>query len=137
MPFYRCFIRGENFPGECIGSTGIVGFYTTRWVQAVSPAKAELEAVAALRKDPSFALPEGFDKPVSSRVFVEKIVQIRKLPRMRGRGATWFSEGKDDPRLSLEERREKARNRAMARKPVERSPGASLWSRLTRKRGSR
>ena len=122
MPFYRCFIRGENFPGECIGSTGLYGFYTTRWVQAVSPAKAELEAVAALREDPSFALPEGVPASGKARVFVEEIVQIRKLPRMRGRGATWFTDdGEDDPRASRDERLEIARNRAMARKPVERS----------------
>jgi hypothetical protein len=122
VPFYRCFIRGEDFPGECIGSSGLYGFYTTRWVQAVSTAKAELEALAALRKDPSFALPEGFTKPVSSRVFVEEIVQIRRLPRMRGRGATWFTDdGNDDPRASREERQETARNRALARKPASRS----------------
>lgn len=125
MPFYRCFIRGENFPGECIGSTGLYGFYTSRWVEAVSPAKAEIEALAALRKDPSFALPEGFTKPVSSCVFVEEIVQIRKLPPMRGGGATWFADDEaGNPRASLEERRETTRNRALARKPDERSSEA-------------
>jgi hypothetical protein len=122
VPFYRCFIRGEDFPGECIGSTGLYGFYTTRWVQAVSTAKAELEAVAALRKDPNFALPEGFTKPVSARVFVEEIVQIRKLPRMRGRGATWFTDdGEDDSREIREDKIEAARSRALSRKPARRS----------------
>jgi hypothetical protein len=98
LPFYRCFIRGENFPGECIGKTGPHGFYTTRWLEAVDENAAELCAVEMLRREECFAFPPDIPKPTETRVFVEEILQIKRLPRFRGGGATWFSEveGDDD-----------------------------------------
>ena len=97
MPFYRCLIRGENFPGECVASEGLWGFYTTRWVQALNVRAAELKAVAAMRKDPSFKAPPGAPRSRDARVYVEEIVRIDRLPRFRGRGATWFSDAQDRP----------------------------------------
>jgi hypothetical protein len=97
VPFYRCLVRGENFPGEIIGEAGIYGFYTTRWIQALNEKRAELRAVEALRRDPKLALPRDFPVPANSRVYVERIQQVSRLPRMRGGGATWFrqEEGSD------------------------------------------
>jgi hypothetical protein len=95
VPFYRCFVRGEHFPGQLIGADDSYGFYTTRWVQALNRKRAELRAVEAIRRDPSFALPDGAPEPADARVYVEKIEQVARLPRFRGGGATWFSEKED------------------------------------------
>ena len=92
MPFYRCFIRGEHFPGECIGRRGLYGFYTTRWLQALNEHHAEIKAVEILRKDTSFALPAGVPKSPDTKVYVEEIERIARLPRFRGKGATWFAQ---------------------------------------------
>ncbi len=92
MAFYRCFIRGEHFPGECIGQKGVYGFYTTRWVEALNKEEAELRAVDLLREDRSLALPEGAAKPADARVYVEEIEEVDELPESTGGGATWFSE---------------------------------------------
>jgi len=92
LPFYRCLLRGENFPGEIIGGEGLNGFYTTRWVQAVTERRAELLAVEALRRDPKLALPPDLAFPIDARVYLEEIHKVARLPRMRGGGATWFKQ---------------------------------------------
>jgi hypothetical protein len=97
MPYYRCFVRGEHIPGEVIGSTGLYGFYTTRWVQALNRKRAELRAVNAVRRDPRMALPEGVPTSPHARLYVEEIDQIVRLPRFRGGGATWFAEDEESP----------------------------------------
>jgi hypothetical protein len=51
MPLFRCLIRGENSPGELLGQSGAIGFYATRFVDALSAAEAEQVAVVALRQD--------------------------------------------------------------------------------------
>ena len=92
MPFYRCVIRGEHFPGECVGKSGPYGFYTTRWLEAGDEAEAELRAVAMLRDDPSFALPQRLPKPTDARVYVEELEEVSDLPDSRGGGTSWFRE---------------------------------------------
>ena len=48
MAWFRCFIHGENFPGELIGSAVPVGFYVIRFVEADDAAEAETLALRAL-----------------------------------------------------------------------------------------
>jgi hypothetical protein len=88
-----------------------MGFCTTRWVQALTPGRAELRAVEMIRRDPSFALPKGVSPPADARVYLEKIDRIDKLPRFRGGGATWFREEPE----SVEPRRNVARFRKRRR----------------------
>ena len=95
MPWFQCLIRGEKFPGILLGETGTVGFYTTRRVEAADPDEAELVGVAALKRDPSFALPEGTARPTEPRVYVEEIVELAAAPESEGKGATWFVEADD------------------------------------------
>ena len=97
MPFYRCLLRGEHIPGEVIGSAGLYGFYTTRWVQALNPRRAELRAVEAVRRDPKMAVPDGVPRSPDARVHVEEIERIPRLPRFRGGGAIWFAEDGESP----------------------------------------
>jgi hypothetical protein len=96
MPAWKCFIRGTGFP---VGPSGThYGFYTTRWVQALTPRQAEMKALAVLRKDPSFVRPKRrfpwSRKPdlSTARVHFEKITRVASLPRKRRVGAAWFSE---------------------------------------------
>lgn len=56
MPLFRCFIRGENFPGKLIGERKPIGFYTTCYVEAQSSEQAEMLAVDLLRNDKDLAL---------------------------------------------------------------------------------
>ncbi|MCI0637989.1 MAG: hypothetical protein L0Y72_23555 [Gemmataceae bacterium] len=60
MAWFRCFTRGENFPGKLAGETGLVGFYTTRFVEASSAEKAEALALEGLRAEAKLAPPAGY-----------------------------------------------------------------------------
>lgn len=41
MKTFKCFVRGENFPGVLAGLSGLVGFYTTRYVRADNESEIE------------------------------------------------------------------------------------------------
>ena len=52
MAWFRCFICGENFPGALAGISGLVGFYTTRFVEAIDHDDAEARVLELLRGEP-------------------------------------------------------------------------------------
>ena len=89
---YRCYIRGENFPGELIGKKGLYGFYTTRWVEAETTEEAEMTALALLKSEPTFQItsPKLREKS-TAKVYFEEIDPVRPPKRkpVNG-GATWF-----------------------------------------------
>lgn len=89
---FRCSIRGENFPGELIGKKGLVGFYTTRWIEASSSEEAEMIGLDLLRGDPSFQIKSPKLREQSkAMVYFEEIVAIEKPKRkLVNSGATWF-----------------------------------------------
>ena len=91
MPLYRCFIRGENFPGELIGQTTAIGFHATRFVDAQSAHEAERIAVAALREDA--ALTVTVDPRVkNAKVFFESIEEVPSdTERVPNTGFAFFS----------------------------------------------
>lgn len=43
MKIFKCFIRGEGFPGLVVGVSGSVGFYTTHYVRASD--ESEIESI--------------------------------------------------------------------------------------------
>lgn len=76
MAWYRCFIRGENFPGQLIGEAGPVGFYVTRFVEAADPVAAEAAALQALKAEPKLAPPPGCTPTGQAQVFFEEIEEL-------------------------------------------------------------
>ena len=96
MPYYSVMLRGSNFPGDLIGESQKVGFYTTRWVRALTPKRAELKAVQLVWKDPMLDGLEYPDDPdEKAYIRLEDIQKIDKLPEFRGGGATWYVEEDD------------------------------------------
>jgi hypothetical protein len=90
MAWFRCFINGENFPGQLIGEGRPIGFYLTRFVEANDTAEAESVALQALRTDPKLATMSGYSPSAEVRVFFEKIEQVvsdveRRRRTKRGR----------------------------------------------------
>ena len=91
-------LRGRNFPGHLLpgyqkGEEQKAGFFTTRWVQALTPKRAELKAVAHVWNDKmldDLEFPENEED--RAMLTVESIDKVRKMPKMRGGGATWFVE---------------------------------------------
>ncbi len=86
--WYRCFIRGENFPGSLAGfaarvegATAVgphesVGFFVTRFVEADSVEQAEENALILLRAEPKLAPPPGYTPTGKARVFVEEVSEV-------------------------------------------------------------
>ena len=91
MAWFRCLIEGENFPGVLIRKKGLVGFYTTRWIEASSPEEAEMSALDALRAEPAFQLKNLTLGPDAKVQFTE-IVEVDG-PGGINSGATWFVMG--------------------------------------------
>jgi hypothetical protein len=75
--WFRCFFRGENFPGQLAGVTGLVGFFVTRFVEAASAEEAESLLVAELRAEPVLAKPAGYEPSGIACVYLEEIDEIR------------------------------------------------------------
>jgi hypothetical protein len=93
MPLYRCFIRGENFPGELIGLTVAVGFSATRFVDAGSAAEAEQIAVAALRQDAALTV-TAEPRVKNAKVYFESIKEVpADTERVPNEGFTFFTMG--------------------------------------------
>jgi hypothetical protein len=86
--WYRCFIRGENFPGQLAVSASPVGaakavtplepvgFYVTRFVEAANAEEAEHTALLLLRSDPKLAAPENYPASAQPRVFFEEVEEV-------------------------------------------------------------
>jgi hypothetical protein len=91
MPLYRCFIRGENFPGELIGQTTAIGFHATRFVDAQSAQEAERIAVAALREDAALTVTVE-PRVKNAKVFFESIEEVASdTERVPNTGFAFFS----------------------------------------------
>jgi hypothetical protein len=96
MPWFRCFVRGEDFPGSMIGMSHPVGFYVTKFVEAADAEQAELRALDRLRADPKLAPPPGFRPTDKSRVFFEAIEEVAadEVPDPQP-GIAWYPMGSD------------------------------------------
>lgn len=91
MPWFKCFIEGENFPGVLLDSDTPVGFYTTRWVEASSPDEAELIALDELRREEVFQVAAD-QKSKDARVHFTEIVEV-SAPEGPNTGAAWYVMG--------------------------------------------
>ncbi len=91
MEWFRCFIRGENFPGQMAGEAGRVGFYVTRFVEATNPEAAETAALQALRAEEKLAPPPGYIPMGRERVFFEGIEEVaaEQVPAVQP-GIAWY-----------------------------------------------
>lgn len=97
MPWYRCMIRGENFPGQVIGEPGRVGFFLIRFVEAEDAASAESSALHLLRAEPKLAPPPGHTPKGDARVYFEHIEELAlgAVPPVQPGFAWYRMEGAD------------------------------------------
>lgn len=93
MPVFRCFIRGEYFPGSLLGQEDPVGFYATRFVEADSREQAELSALELLRHAPELDVAPEF-RTQDTKVYFEEIDEVLVEPEQEsGAGFTYFTMG--------------------------------------------
>ena len=89
MPWFKCFMEGENFPAA-FGSNGksLMGFYATRWVEASDANSAEFAAVHLLRAEYRHVPPPETWTP-DAKVFVTEITEVAGCEGVNS-GATWY-----------------------------------------------
>lgn len=91
MPTFRCFIRGEHFPGALAGVSAPIGFYTTRFVDAPSASDAEVTALNLLRQAPEFELVRPEDRTMNAKVYFDQIEEVLMEPdREQPQGFAFF-----------------------------------------------
>jgi hypothetical protein len=72
------------------GFKGLMGFYTTRWVEASTAEDAELIALEMLRSEFQFSEKQKQKAP-DARVYFEEIIEVEPdNTRNPNSGATWF-----------------------------------------------
>jgi hypothetical protein len=90
VAWFRCFIRGENFPGELIGEDASIGFYTTRFIEAGSVDEAEQLVLEELRAEESLKLRIDINKPTDTKIYFESIHEISFQDVSSNSGFTFF-----------------------------------------------
>jgi len=93
MPWFKCFMEGENFPGQLIGETSPIGFYTTRFIEASSPNEAEKFVLEKLKTEEELTLPTGSAKPTNAKVYFERIEEVPSHAVGSNGGFTFFVMG--------------------------------------------
>jgi hypothetical protein len=91
LAWFRCFVRGENFPGALAGISGLVGFYMTRFVEAADANEAEGRTLDLLRGEPRLSSPPGCQPTGIAQVFFEEIHELpdSKVPDPEP-GFVWY-----------------------------------------------
>jgi hypothetical protein len=75
MPWFRVFACGEDFPVVLDGQVEVVGFYTTRYVEAETAGEAEAIASEMLFEDPDLETPPGYEE-YQPRLVFEEVEQV-------------------------------------------------------------
>lgn len=96
MAWFRVFACGEDFPVVLEGRVEIVGFYTTRYVEADTPGEAEAIVSESLFEDPDLEPPPGYDD-IQSRIMCEEVEEVAE-PIDANDGFMFFpmDEGEED-----------------------------------------
>ncbi|HYD71878.1 MAG TPA: hypothetical protein VEF55_01975 [Candidatus Binatia bacterium] len=74
MAWFRLFACGEDFPVILDGSVEVVGFYTTRYIEAETAGEAEAIASEQLFEDEDLQPPPGYD--FQPRIVFEEVEQV-------------------------------------------------------------
>lgn len=97
MKKFRVFVRGENFLINLDDVQQKLGFYTTRYVEALNEEAAECVVMDMLRGDPKLAkgvLNNKSDPPMMYAEEVEEIDSFKGLP-LPGTGFAFYPDEKE------------------------------------------
>ena len=75
MAWFRLFACGEDFPVILDGNVELVGFYTTRYIEAETADEAEAIASEQLFEDEDLQPPPGYED-YQPRIVFEEVEQV-------------------------------------------------------------
>lgn len=76
MKKYMVTLDGQNFEVEFDGKVQKLGFFTTRWIEAVDPKKAELKAVELVKTDESLVKAVRNKKDNPPMIYLSELSEI-------------------------------------------------------------
>lgn len=76
MPWFRLFACGEDFPVIIDNNVEIVGFYTTRYIEAATQGEAEALCSELLFEDEDLQPPPGDWSDLQSRIVFEEVERV-------------------------------------------------------------
>lgn len=76
MPWFRLFACGEDFPVIIDNNTELVGFYTTRYIEAPTQSEAEALCSELLFEDEDLKPPPGDWSDFQPRIMFEDVAQV-------------------------------------------------------------
>jgi len=88
---YGVMLRGENFEIKSEAGVENFGFFTTRFVKAITPEEAELVAMEMVRTDKSLLETLFSESKLESKIYLEKMWSERWWKRLGGDGYTFFA----------------------------------------------
>ncbi len=88
MPVFQVLVEGHNFPGEVPCEK--LGFFTTRFVMALSPEEAGEKAKDLVRAEYASLMSLAKSSLECPFLTVDTVEEIDTLPISSGQGATWF-----------------------------------------------
>src|SRR5690606_30146811 len=95
MPWFRLFACGEDFPVIIDNNVEIVGFYTTRYVEAPTQGEAEALCSELLFEDEDLQPPPGDWDDLQPRIVFEEVEQVAE-PLDINDGVSFFSMDEED-----------------------------------------
>jgi hypothetical protein len=92
VEFYSVIIEGASFPARIFEvADGPMGFYATRFVEAVDEKAAELEAVELIKRELKPLIGEQQVGEANPLMSLDRISKLQNLPATApGSGFTWF-----------------------------------------------
>lgn len=99
MKYYQVVLNGENFLIRVDGEKTLMGFYTTKFVEAESAKEAELKAVDVLKQDEdllNLTLNRSGDIYKAPTIYLDTIYEITKSSMEDDQGKAWYSMEIDD-----------------------------------------
>ncbi len=94
MKFFQVVLNGENFLIRVDGKKTLMGFFTTKFIEAESAKEAELKAVDALKQDEdlqNLTLNRGGDIYIAPTIHLDTIYEIRESSMEDDTGKSWYS----------------------------------------------
>lgn len=94
MKYYQVVLNGENFLIRLEGKKTLMGFYTTKFVEAESAKEAELKAVGVLKQDEdllNLTLNRGGDIYITPTIYLDTIYEIKESSMEGDQGKSWYS----------------------------------------------
>lgn len=98
-------LHGKNFEIEIDGKAQRLGFFTTRWVEAADPEKAELKAVELVKTDKSLVKSVRNEKDNPPMIYLSELSEIDSFDGVNIPGAGYsFYPDKDNKSRRLNSR---------------------------------